>query len=271
VLQQVTWVILAFNLVTDLRVVRLFCMILNTRAHGELVRGLLCLVGHDHRRGQGGDWREQASCGLARVLDEKLVNDDQRGHGFDDGDGAGDDAGVVPSAGGENSRGSVVPGSFLWLRDGCWGFETDPEVDVLAVGDTALDTSAPVCVGGERSVLSLDKPIVVFAARDFGSTETRADLKRFGGGYRQHGMSQFGFKLVKTWFPKTRGYVPDDATDGAANRVLSLFCADNPLMNVPLSGKTNAEIRFGSKLPASSSQRSLGGDTASYTCRPLPV
>jgi len=58
VLQQVTWVILAFGLATDLWVVRLFCIIQNTRDHGELVRDLLGLVGHDHSRGQGGDWRE---------------------------------------------------------------------------------------------------------------------------------------------------------------------------------------------------------------------
>ena len=42
----------------------------------ERVRDLLSLIGHDHRRGQGGDWREQASRSLARVLDEKLVDDD---------------------------------------------------------------------------------------------------------------------------------------------------------------------------------------------------
>ena len=123
----------------------------------------------------------------------------------------------MPSAGGEDSRSSVVLGGLLWLRDGRRGFETDPEVDVLSVGDTALDTSAPVCISGERPVLPLDKPVVVFATRDFGSTETRADLKRLGSGYRQHGMSQFGFKLVKTGFSETRGHVPDDASDGSTN------------------------------------------------------
>ena len=205
------------NLATNLQVAHLYRIILITRGHGESARDLLSLAGHDHSRGQGSDWREQASCGLARVLNEKLINNDQRGHGLDNGDGAGDDAGVVPSTGGENSRGSVVLGSLLRLRDGCWGFETDPEVDVFSVGDTALDASAPVRVGSESPVLSLDKPVVVFAARDFGSTETRADLKRFGGGYGQHGMSQFGFELVKTGFSETRGDVPDDASDGSAN------------------------------------------------------
>ena len=121
-----------------------FSNILNARDHGERVRDLLCLLGHDHGRGQGCDGREQASCSLARVLDEKLVNDDQCGHSLDDGDGAGDDAGVVPSAGGKDSGGSVVLGGLLWLRDGGWGFEADPEVDVLSVGDATLDASAPV-------------------------------------------------------------------------------------------------------------------------------
>ena len=182
-----------------------------------MVRDSLSLVGHDHSWGQGGDWREQACRGLTRVLDEKLVNDDQCGHGLDDGDGTRDDAGIVPSTGGEDSRGSVVLCGILWLGDGGWGFEADPEVDVLAVGDAALDTPAPVCVGGERPVLSLDKPVVVFATGDLGSTETRADLKCLGGGNGQHAMSQFGLKLVKTGFSETRGDVPDDASDGAAN------------------------------------------------------
>ena len=146
-----------------------------------------------------------------------MVHDDQRRHGFDDGDGTWDDAGIVPSAGGEDSRASVILGGFLWLRYGGWGFEANPKVDVFSVGDTALYTSAPVCVGGKRPVLSLDESVIVFAAWDFGSAETRADLKCLGGGYRQHGMSQFGLKLVKTGFSETRGHVPDDASDGSAN------------------------------------------------------
>ena len=200
-----------------MRVVHSFRIILDTRGHGGWIRDLLSLVGHDHRRGQGCDGREQTGRGLARVLDEELVDDDQCGHGLDDGDGAGDNARVMSSASSEDSRGSVVLSGLLRLRDGCWGFEADPEVDVLSIGDAALDTPAPVCVGGERPVGSLDEPVVVFAARDFGSTETRADLKCFGGGYRQHCMSQFGFKLVKAGFSETRGYVPDDASDCSAN------------------------------------------------------
>lgn len=207
----------------------MFSNILNTRDHCERTRDLLSLVRHDHRRGQGGDWREQASRSLARVLDEELVDNNQCGHALDDGDGAGDDAGVVPSTGGEDSRSSVVLGGFLRLRDGGWGFEADPEVDVLSVGDTALDTSTPVCVGGEGPVLSLDEPVVVLAARDFGSTETRADLKRLGCGDRQHGMSQFGLELVEAGFSETRGDVPDDTGDGSADRVLLFFCTDNSL------------------------------------------
>jgi len=146
-----------------------------------------------------------------------LVDDDQCGHGLDDGNGPGDDAGIVPPTGSEDSGGSVVLGGFLGLGDGGRGFEADPEVDVLSVGDAALDTPAPVCFGGERPVLSADKQVVVLAAGDLGSTETRADFKRLGGGYRQHGVSQFGFNLVETGFSETRGDVPDDAGDGSAN------------------------------------------------------
>jgi len=147
VLQQVTLVTVTSNqnLITDIWVMHLFPNTLNARGHGDRVRNLLCLLGHNHGRGQGCDGREQTGCSLARVLDEKLVNDDQSGHSLDDGDGTGYDAGIVPSAGGEDSRASVVLGGFLWLRYGGWGFEADPEVDVLSVGDTTLDASAPVC------------------------------------------------------------------------------------------------------------------------------
>ena len=173
------------NRITDMWVAHLFFNILNARGHGERARrDLLCRFGHDHRRGQCCNRREQASRSLARVLDEELVNDDQCGHALDDGYSTRDDAGIVPSTGGEGSRGSVVLGGVLWPRDGGWGFEADPEVDVLSVGDTTLDTSTPVRLGGKRPLLSLDEHIVVFAARDLGSTETRADLKRFGGRYR---------------------------------------------------------------------------------------
>jgi len=146
ILQQVTSVTVTSNqnLITDM-CCALFLQHSNARGRGGRVRDLLCLLGHDHGRGQGCDGREQTSCGLARVLDENLVNDDQSGHSLDDGDSTGDDAGIVPSASGQGSRGSVVLGGFLRLRDCGWGFEADPEVDVLSVGDTTLDASAPVC------------------------------------------------------------------------------------------------------------------------------
>ena len=172
-----------------------------------------------------------------------MVNDDQCGHTLDDRDCAGDDAGIVPSTGSKDSRGAVVLGGFLWLRDGGWGFETDPEIDVLSVGDTALDTSAPVCLGGERPVPALDKHVVVFAARDLGSTETGTDLKRFRGGYRQHGVSQLGFKLVETRFSETRGDIPNDARDCSADRVLLLLCADYSLIRHVRESKGRDPIR----------------------------
>lgn len=199
-----------------------------------------------------------------------MINDDQCSHGLDNGDGTGDNARIVPSAGSEDSRSSVVLSGFLWLGDSSRGFEADPEVDILSVGDTALDTSAPVCRGDEDTVVSLDEHVVVPAARDLGSTEAGADLKRFSGGYRQHRVCQFGLKLVKTGFSEARRDIPDDAGDGSADRILSVFRADDSLRRIQKSEKPNREIRFGSRLPQSSSQRSLRGGTESGTCPPLP-
>ena len=146
-----------------------------------------------------------------------MIDDDQCSHCLDDGDGTRDDAGIVSSAGSECSRGSVILGGFLWLGDSSGGFEADPEVDILSVGDTALDTSAPVCRGDESTVVSVEEHVVVSAARDLGSTEAGPDLKRFSGGYRQHGVCQFGLKLVKTGFSETTGDVSDDASYSSAD------------------------------------------------------
>jgi len=64
--QQVTWVTFASNQDqnTDVWVVHSIYNILNGKATAG-VRNLLCLIWHDHRGGQGGDWREQARGSLA--------------------------------------------------------------------------------------------------------------------------------------------------------------------------------------------------------------
>ena len=81
-----------------------------------------------HCRRESGDGRQERRSGLAGVLDEELVYDDQAGHGLDNGDRARNDAGVVPTAGSEGTWGAVVLGRLLRLRDGCGRLESDPDI-----------------------------------------------------------------------------------------------------------------------------------------------
>lgn len=72
-----------------------------------------------------------------------------------------------------------------------------PEVNVFAIGDTALNTSAPVCHGAKTSIGIGNELIIVLASWHFSSSETRANLKRFGGGDRKHPMGERGFEFVE--------------------------------------------------------------------------
>lgn len=71
-----------------------------------------------------------------------------------------------------------------------------PEVDVLAVGNPALDSPAPV--GGSTEFAILDfEGVVMLASGNFGTFESRSDLETLGSGNREHSMGQFGFELVE--------------------------------------------------------------------------
>lgn len=109
--------------------------------------------------------------------------------------------------------------------------ETDiaPEVDVLAVGDTTLDASAPVGAGAEGAIGTADEGVVVLAAGHLGTTEAGADLESLGGRDREHGVSEFRLELVEHWLSKPRGYTSNHASHGPADRVKGLFGTDNAL------------------------------------------
>lgn len=71
-----------------------------------------------------------------------------------------------------------------------------PEVNVFPVGDPALNSSAPVGCSTKFSILQ-HKGVVMLASRNFGSFESRSDLKSLSGGDREYSMSQLGFELVE--------------------------------------------------------------------------
>lgn len=56
-----------------------------------------------------------------------LLHADQSSHGLDDRDGARNDRGIVPAAGGKLARSAIVLGSALGLGDGGRGLEGNPK------------------------------------------------------------------------------------------------------------------------------------------------
>lgn len=61
------------------------------------------MLGDHHGRRKSGDGRQQACCGLARVLYEKLIHDNNGRHGFDDGNGTWHDARIMTASGSQDS------------------------------------------------------------------------------------------------------------------------------------------------------------------------
>lgn len=135
------------------------------------------------------------------------LHEDQCGHGLDNGHGSGDDARVVSALCGENTFGPVVSRRWLFLGDGSRWLESDPakgqsavkerwdlpEVNVLSVGDTALDTTAPVgrcpqLLLPSDGMCALDESVVVLGSREGGASEARSDLKALCRRDGQHGM-----------------------------------------------------------------------------------
>lgn len=104
-----------------------------------------------------------------------------------------------------------------------------PEVDVLSVGDTTLDSSRPVGGGAETSTLTLDEGVVVARPGNLAALEARADFEALGGGDGEHGVRELSLELVEDGLTESSGDIADDADDGTADRVLSLLGADDAL------------------------------------------
>ena len=73
------------------------------------------MLGHYHGRRESCNRRKQARCGLARVLDEKLIHDNDGRHRFDDGNGTRHDTRIVTTSGGQSPRSSIILSGVLRL------------------------------------------------------------------------------------------------------------------------------------------------------------
>lgn len=104
-----------------------------------------------------------------------------------------------------------------------------PEVDVLRVGDTTLDTSTPVGLGAELTIVGRDEGIIMPASWDFCSTEAGTNLEGLGGRDREHGVAKFGLELIEDGLTKTSGNLADHARNGATDGILSILGTDDAL------------------------------------------
>ena len=147
-----------------------------------------------------------------------MVGEDEVGHGFDHGDGAGEDAGVVAAAGGEGGFFAGVVDGVLFDEDGGGGFEGNAEDDGFAIADAALDAATAVGAGADFAVLD-EELVVVVAPGHEGAFEAGADFEAFGGGETHHGFGEIGFEFVEDGFAEAGGDAADDALDDAADGV----------------------------------------------------
>lgn len=153
------------------------------------------------RHGSRQRW-EEVLCALTSVLSHQGIHNNQRGHGLDDRNSAGHDAGVVSALSFQDTLLEAVGSGCLSLADSRRRLERNAEVDRRPVGDTSLDTAGVVCLGGE----ALDavcggngEGVVVDGAGHFAPAEAGTNLEALGCGDAQHRMRQLGFELVEAW------------------------------------------------------------------------
>ena len=148
-----------------------------------------------------------------------MVGEDEEGHGFDHGNGSGENAGVVTAASFEGGVLVRVGGDReLFVHDGGDRFEGDAEGDGFAIGDPALDAAGAVAGGADAAFLHAEG-VVVFASGEKCSGEAAADFEALGGGQAEHGLGEVGVEFVEDRFSESWRAVADGAGDDSADAV----------------------------------------------------
>lgn len=104
-----------------------------------------------------------------------------------------------------------------------------PKVDMFSIGNTTLDTSAPVGQGAKRSIWLSDKWVIVLTSRNTSATESGPNLKAFGRWYTQHSVCKLRLHLIKRWLTQTNGDIANDTGHCASYRIVFFFCFHNTL------------------------------------------
>ena len=138
------------------------------------------------------------------ALAEKVVAEDESGHGFHDGDGAREDAGVVAAAAFEFGILMVGADRGLGGHDRGGGFEGHAEDDGFTVADASLDAAGAVRVSADLVAFHVEV-IVVFHAGEAGAFEAASDLESFCGGRLIMALASSASSLSKTGSPRPAG------------------------------------------------------------------
>lgn len=141
---------------------------------------------------------------------EVEVSQDECGHGFEDGDGAGDDAGIVASLLGH-------------AADGAGWFEGDAQDDAFAVGDAALDSVGGRADAGVQGSVCSGVEIKAGAGCVL---EGVADGDADDGADAHHGVGEQVFGFVEDGFAEAGGAAVDPEFDDAAAGVSLLFASE---------------------------------------------
>lgn len=185
------------------------------------VRGGSRLGGNSRRQR-----REQVLSALTGVLSHEGIHNDKGRHSLDNGDSAGHDTRVVTTLSLKNTLLESVGSSVLSLADGSSRLESNAEVNVGAVGDTTLNTTGVVGLGGETLGTILigghDEGVVVDGTSNLATAEAGADLEALGGRDAEHGMRKLGLELVEAGLTQADGHITDHTCDGSTNAVLAV-------------------------------------------------
>ena len=128
-----------------------------------------------------------------------------------------------------NRLSSVAIHRLLLAQQGGHGLEGDAEVDVFAVGDTALYAARVVRACGDASVVVAER-VVMLRAKIEGGVEAVAVVETFDGVDAEHSGAESRVQLAEDGFAEPDGHARDDARDDAADGVaLLLDAADQRL------------------------------------------
>lgn len=112
-----------------------------------------------------------------------------------------------------------IPGRVLFL----------PEINVLAVGDSALYSATPIRRRAEVAIFAAHEGVIVFTAGDLRTVKARTDLEGLCRWDGQHCVAKLGFELVEYRLAKPGGNVANDASDDSPDRVLGILGSNDAL------------------------------------------